>query len=420
MPASAPHSARLRRFRPLPVAALVLAAVAYPVGTRLRYARRFETAVRAERDRDFATATRELAACRQYWPDDPEVRLLAARLGWRARLEEPLPADGWDGPLRDHLRVAETDPRLIDRVTLEEELIDALSGRLARVEAALVRRVKDGHPDAVAILEGLTWANIITHQFPAAERSAVALLAQSPDHPAGHFWRGLIRDLTHGAVGPAAPEYRRAVELAPGTVQYRLRLAQALTRSPDSKPEARGLFEGLTADRPDDPDVWLGLGQCQADLGDPSAARASLQTAARLRPGRGDVLAELGRATLESGDPAAAEPVLRRAVALAPNSRVANYALGTCLGRLGRDAEAKPYLDAATRIYADTQRVHELSRELYLDPAAGPARRCELGELLLRTGHDALGRYWLQSALIAEPGYGPAVKALAAATPGRR
>jgi tetratricopeptide (TPR) repeat protein len=134
----------------------------------------------------------------------------------------------------------------------------------------------------------------------------------------------------------------------------------------------------------------------------------------RLRPADGEVTAELGRAVQEAGDPTAAEPILRRAVALAPNSRLPNYYLGLCLGRLGRAGDARPYLDAAMRIDADTQRVHELSKQLFRNPSAGPEQRCVLGELLCRTGHEDMGAYWLRSALTADPGYEPARKALAA------
>jgi hypothetical protein len=411
MPASTPG--RLRRLPPALLAVTLLIVGGYVGWKYGSYHWHLRAAERAERDRDFAAAARHLAKCLADRPDEPEARLLAARVGWRSRVGRPLPPPGWDAAVRRDLKAAEADPRLIDRVGVEEHAVDALAGRLAAAEGPLARRVLDGDPDAVPILEALTWASIVEHRFPAAAQAVNALLDRRPDHADGHYWRGLIRELTHGATGRPDADYRRAAELAPGNFEYRLRLAHALARNTDTKAEALAVFDALATERPDDPDVLVGRGGCQLDLGDPAAARATLEKAVRLRPGDGGGLSEYGRAVLACGDPAAAEPVLRRAVALAPRSRAANHALGTCLGALGRDAEAKPYLAAAEAIFADAQRVHELSRELFANPSAGPGPRCELGELLLRTGHDQLGRYWLESALAADPGYEPARRALA-------
>src|SRR5262249_1809602 len=131
-----------------------------------------------------------------------------------------------------HLKAAEADPLLIERVSREEEIIDALAGRLDAVTGLLARRLKDGDADSVPILEALTWANIVFHRFPAPAVAADDLLVRQPDHVRGHYWRGLIRELTHGGNGLPDADYRRAVELAPEVFQFRLRLAKALIRNP--------------------------------------------------------------------------------------------------------------------------------------------------------------------------------------------
>ncbi len=413
---SSPTSPSRSRLRLL-VALGVVAVGCYFGATAAWYEWRFRSAVRAERDRDFVVAERELNACLRYRPDDPHARLLAARLGWRSRVDDLVPAAGWDLPLREHLKVAEADPLLIERVSREEEIIDALAGRLDAVAGLLARRLKDGDLDEVPILEALTWANIVLHRFPAAAGAADDLLARQPAHARGHYWRGLIRELTHGGNGLPDADYRRATELAPGVFQFRLRLAKALDRNPhnpETRQEALGLFERLATERPHDHDVLAGLGRCRLQIGDATAALPALQEAVNLRPADGDVMADFGRAVLEAGDPVAAEPILRRSVALAPNARLANYHLGLCLGRLGRAEDAKPFLDAAARIYADELKVIELSRQMFRNPSAGPEQRFALGELLCRTGREELGEYWLRSTLAADPGYEPARKALAA------
>lgn len=374
---------------------------------------RFRAAVHAERSRNFEVAQRELNACLRQRPEEPSFRLLAARLGWRARLDELMPADGWDAPLRKHLAAAVADPLLIERVTREEELIDALSGRLDAVAGMLSRRLKQEDENEIPILEVLSWSNIVLHRFPAAAQAADTLLARQPEHNRGYYWRGLVRELTHGAIGLPDADYRRAVELAPLEISFRIRLAQALSRNLDTRPEALALFEELARERPRDSEVLAGLGRCRLELGNATSAMSALREALVLTPTNGEVMANLGRAVFEAGDSAGAEPILRQSVVLASNARLPNFYLGQCLSQLGRHQEAKPFLEAATRIYADTQRVGELSRQLFQSGPASPEERCQLGELLCRTGHRDLGEYWIRSALVADPGYEPARKALA-------
>jgi tetratricopeptide (TPR) repeat protein len=392
---------------------LALAVGGYLVARAAWIEWRFRSAVQAERSRAFEVAQHELNACLGQRPDEPRFRLLAARLGWRSRLDDLMPADGWDAPLRKHLKAAAANPLLIERVTREEELIDALSGRLDAVAGMMSRRLKEEGENAIPILEVLTWSNIVLHRFPAAARAADTLLARQPDHQRGYYWRGLIRELTHGANGLPDADYRSAVELAPQEISFRVRLAQALARNLDTRPEALALFEELALERPRDSEVQAGLGRCRLELGKVTSAIPALRAALELAPTNGEVMANLGRAMLEAGDTAGAEPILRKSVVLAPNARLPNFYLGQCLSQLGRQQDAKPFLEAATRIYADTQRVGELSRDLFKNGSASPEQRCQLGELLCRTGHGDLGEYWIRSALVADPSYEPARKALA-------
>jgi tetratricopeptide (TPR) repeat protein len=391
-----------------------LAAGAYVGSTVLWYRWRFQSALQAERARDFETAQRELTACLQHRPADGRAHLLAARLGWRSRLDELSPGTGWDLPLREHLKLAEADPLLIEQVTHEEQIIDALSGRLDAVAGALARRLKEGDTDEVPVLEALTWANIVLVRYPVATKAVAALISRHPDHARAHYWRGLIRELAQGADGPPDADYRQAVELAPGVLQFRLALARALSRHPNTCQEALGLFEELQAGNAHNQEVLAGLGRCRLDLGMARTALPVLQEAVEGAPDDGELLADLGRATLESGNAAAAEPILRRAIALAPNSRLPNYYLGLCLNQLGKAVDAKSFLDAATRILDDAQKIRELNRQLLHNPSPGAQERFALGELLCRTGQDRLGEYWLRSALDADPSYEPARKALEA------
>lgn len=381
-------------------------------GTWLRSELHLRRAAAAERADDLESADRHLRSALRAAPDRPDARLLAARLGWRRRLGGPQPEAGWDEPLRRHIRAAESDPRLLDRAVFETHLLNAQTGQWAAAESHLRRRAAADGPDAVPALEALTGGAILEQRLLPALEASGRLVDRNPGSAVAHFWRGLVRELAQGAAGRSDADYRRAVDLAPDRREFRLRLAVALSLSADTRAEARGLFERLAAESPDDPAAVYGLGRCLLDLGEPAAAVAPLRRAAELTPADGGALAAFGRAVLEAGDPAAAEPVLRRGVAMAPYDRKANFALGTCLAQLGRGDAARPYLDAADRLYATNLRMLELSKEVFADPAAGPAKRCELGELLADLGYRELGRYWVESALAVEAGYAPARKAL--------
>lgn len=398
--------------RPLGWAAglLLVAAAGYFGGRPLYHDSLLRGAARAEQARDFARAADLLARYRAARPDDPAGRLLAARLGWRDKLGGPFPP-GWDKPVRDHLTAAEAAPELIDRAGHERQVVAALAGDRAAL-AAVARRAGAGGPDAVPLLEAVARGHLDAHRLNDALGAADRLLAAAPDHPLGHFWRGLALDLS-GREGPEAERaFRRAVDLAPADWDMRLWLAGYLARFPDTAREARGLYDGLVRERPDDREALVGLGTTAAATGDRAAARPPLEKLLAGDPRHGPALAALGRAALDDGRLADAEPLLRRAVEVAPFSFDANTHLAACLYAQGKEAEAVPFRERAERTKADRTRARELLRQTATDrPTAAVAY--ELGTLHLRFGEAEVGRNWLRRALEIDPGHEPARKALA-------
>lgn len=404
----APPARRSRVWR----AVLVLALLAVPGGLLADQAldrRRLARAAAAEAAGDLPAAGAALAPLLGSAPADPEVRFLAARVGWRTRLGEPFPA-GWERPVRGHLAAALAAPWLAGRVSGDEDALAALAGDRA-AERRLDRRAAAGGPDAPAYLEALARCHLDAHRLGATAEAAGRLLAARPGHALAHYWRALAADLAGGRSPGIESDLRRAAELDPGRPAYRLHLALHLVGRRAELPEARGLLEQLRRELPDDPDVLRGLGAALL-LTDPQAARPVLARLTELRPDDGEALAQLGQAELEVGELAAAERHLRAAVARADRSYTAQYQLHRLLTATGRAAEGGPFRAAAEAIAKDQERMTALAGEATARPA-DPAPRAELGRLHLRAGSVPLGVYWLETALEVDPGYEPARQALA-------
>lgn len=413
-PQAGVRTGRTRRWvGPAVLVFLVLAAGGYFGGRYWWYASRFAAAREAERRRDLTTARADLDRCLRFWPDDPEVHLLAARVGWRSALARPF-EPGWDQPARAHLAEADRSPALADRVDLERSLLAAVTGNLRLVEARLIDAVMDDHPESTAILEALTRANLDSHQPANAARCATLLIGRAPDQPLGYFWRGMAFDLVYRPDDKVEQDFRKAVRLDPDNPDFRQQLALRLLNRKSDLPEARVEFERLADERPDDPAVLVGLATCRIELGDGEAARPLLGRVLARDPNNWAAHAGLGRVELAADRPAEAERWLLRAVELAPYSHEANARLADALVLQHKVEEATRYRDRADQIRVDLDRIKPLATAVAKQPGS-PALRTELGVLLLRTGFGDVGRNWVLSALAVDPGYEPARRALAEA-----
>lgn len=400
-----------RNWGPWLLALLALLVASYWPVTRFLDARRVRAARAAEQVRDFAKARALLERGLRDRPDDPELRLLAGRVGWRSLLGGPLAAR-WDRPLREHLQVADRAPGLSHRVSLETAVLDLLNGDLRGAAARVRARVREGDPDAVALLEALARAHLDSHRLAEAADYAGAILHHRPDHALAHFWRGLATELSGRRLGEADADYRRAVELEPDNFEFRLRLAGYLSLRLAFLAETRELLERLRDEQPDHPDVLRTLASVLLDLGESAAARPVAGRLAALRPDDGEALALLGQLELASGRIGEAERHLRAAVARSPGSQNAQFLLSRCLFRAGKQAEGKAASERADRIRADRQAITRLN-ELAKDRPNDPRVRYDLGVLHRRVGDERVGRFWLQSALDLDPEFEPARQALA-------
>lgn len=319
--------------KPLVVLALLAAAVGWfafgPATGRTDH--RAEAEAAAGR-RDFAAARDHLDRYLSSGPADRDAYLLAARVARRL---------GDDPAAAEHLRRYGELGGDHDTVEMERAL--------ARIEAgdpAGSGRVYEfctktpDHPAAPFAFESLTLGMRKIGQPDRALTCAKEWLrvAVTPaDRAAAHVGRGLALAMK-GLGAEAAQEYRLALAESPTDPDARFHLAEFLTR--DEPAEALALFRGLDAERPDRPEVRLGMAKAHRQLGDHAAAGALLAPLLAARPDDPDVMTEAGTLALDRGRADEAEDLLRRAVAKAPDRRTPNVQLLRCLQERGKTAEA--------------------------------------------------------------------------------
>ncbi len=319
--------------KPLIILTLLASAVGWfvfgPGGRRTDH--RAEAEAAAGR-REFASARDHLDRYLATTPTDRDAVLLAARVARRL---------GDSDSVSTHLqRYSELGG---DREVLELERM------LTRIEdgnptgSGLVFQFctdRPDHPSVPVALESLT---VGMRKIGQPDRALVCgkewlRLAVTPaDRAAAHVGRGLALAMK-GLGAEAAQEYRQALAENPTDPEARFQLAEFLTR--DEPAEALALFRGLDADRPDRPEVRLGLAKSHRQLGNHAAAAAVIDPLLAARPDDPDVMTEAATLALDRGRASDAELLLRRAVEKAPDRRTPNVQLLRCLQERGMTAEA--------------------------------------------------------------------------------
>jgi tetratricopeptide (TPR) repeat protein len=110
---------------------------------------------------------------------------------------------------------------------------------------------------------------------------------------------------------------------------------------------ARGLFEKVVQEEPQNAQAVFYLGVAQQNLGQLPEARASYDKAVALAPKLADAWVNLTAILLDSGDAAGALPLIDRGLAQNPKHPALSYNRALALSALGKNAEAVPaYRDA--------------------------------------------------------------------------
>ena len=349
-----------------------------------------------------AQAIPHLRVCRDIWPNDPDVLLLAARAARRARVygdsERLL---GMYRKLRGH-----------DDAHAFEQLLLTAECRVDEAADFCWSQVEAGHADSPLILEALTRGYLGQYRLRQAQRCLERWKRLQPDNPQLYSLEGLFQlDYLH-AISTAADCYGRALELDPDHEEARLGLAVALLMG-KSFARAAEHFERLRQCQPDNCRVQVGLAECLDGLGQSAEALRIVDDVLARQPEFPAALSLRGQLALKSGEWAEAETRLRQALRYLPMDHQVRYSLVLCLERSGQQEEARRQRRQLQQMEEDVSRFNEITTKELTQRPNDPALHCTLGQLLLRSGQREEGLRWLQSALRLDPRYAPARQALA-------
>ncbi|HEY8503617.1 MAG TPA: tetratricopeptide repeat protein, partial [Gemmataceae bacterium] len=345
-----------------------------------------------------------LAFCLKVWSRSPEVHFLAARA---ARLAgDPDAAEA-------HLnRCLQLQGGATEAVQLEFLLLRVQTGEVDEVAPVLLDAVQKGHPEAPLILETLARAYIFRLRYRPAYACLSNWIEIRPEEARAYQWRGWVleRMNRHEA---AWEDYDRALELAPGLVPVRVRVAEMHLEDMQA-PEAEPHLERLAREVPDDPVVQARLGMCRFLQGRTEEARRLMEAAVVRLPKDPALLVSLAKLELQEGNGREAEARLRAVLAEDPSDTEALYVLASALQLQGRTEESAAVLEEYERKRELIERTNKLLQEAADSPTAGADEYAEIGEGLLVIGREKLGLYWLDRALGLDPGHQAAHRALAA------
>jgi tetratricopeptide (TPR) repeat protein len=403
-PASAPAIVvhRRRRLQWMALVGVICIGFGGWVGGRHLWARHhFHSAEQAAQRTDFSQALDDYEKALKVWPDDIDVRFKAARVARRA---------GLFARAQEHYDEYKKRRGATRELLLEWAMWHAQQGDLSEVEQPLQQAVIEGHPNAILILEALAQGYLTIYRIGFAIASIQMILEHDPDHADARFWRGGILEGA-GRSTEALEDYKRAVELIPTRIAYRLRFAEALLRNNRAQ-EARPHFEELLLHNAADPKVLLGAGRCFHALTLPAEAKKYLDSLLRQDPENADGWAELGRIALDENNTPEAVNCLRRAVELEPRSYPIGYALLTVLKAEGQTEEANALSVRLEQLKRDEERLKEINKQLS-KTLNNPALRHEAALICQRNKVEEEAIRWFLGALQDDPNYQPTHAALA-------
>jgi predicted Zn-dependent protease len=347
-------------------------------------------------------AIRHLHICRDVWPRDPDVLLLAARAARRARVY----AD------TERLLALYRQVRGRDDAFAFEHLLLAAECQGEQAAELCWRHVEEGRLDAPLLLEALTRGYLRQYRLDRVRRCLDRWRQVQPESPQVFYLEGLLLfDYLH-APSAAISSYHRALELDPDHEEARLALALALLNGKEFA-EAAEQLERLRQGQSDNVRLQVSLAECRDGLGQTEVAIRLVDEVLARQPEFAPALSLRGQLALKSEQAEEAETWLRQALRHNPMDHRARYSLASCLEQSGRIEEARKQRRQLQQMEDDLARFHEIVTKEIVQRPNDPALHCALGQLLLRGGQPQEGLRWLQSALHLDPMYAPARQTLA-------
>jgi tetratricopeptide (TPR) repeat protein len=395
------RTAALRRGWPLLVLLGVIVGAGFVVYPHLRAWHHLRAARVESQCYHTAQAIRHLRICRDIWPRDAEVLLLAARAARRAGVYDDT----------ERLLSLYRERRGNDDDFAFEHLLLAAERRVDEVEELCWSYVEKGHGDTGLLLEALTRGYSRQYRYGQARMCLNRWKKLQPDNRQVYCLEGLfLLDHLH-AMSSAADSFRRALELDPDHEEARLGLAIALLEG-KSYAQAAKHFEHLQRCQPDNLRVQVGLAECHEGLGDTAEAERLVDDALARQPQMEAALSLRGKLALKNGQPEEGANWLRQALRRKPLDHAARYSLILCLEQSGQEKEAQEQRQRLQQLEDDMARFHDIVTQEIAQRPTDPALHCTLGKLLLRAGQREEGLRWLQSALRLDPRYAPARQAV--------
>lgn len=346
-------------------------------------------------------AVRHLRICREAWPRDPEVLLLAAQVARRARVY----AD------TERLLRLYREVRGRDAAFDFEQLLLAAECRVDQVADPCWHGMEENRYNAPQILESLTRGYLRQYRLGQARLCLDRWRQMQPDNPQVFYLQGLfLLDYLH-VRSAAVDSYRRAVEMDPDHEEARLGLAVALLGGKEFS-EAAEHFKHLRQCQPDNRSVQVGLAECLDGMGETAEAIQLVDEVLAREPEFTAALALRGQIALQAGQLTEAENWLRQALRRKPWDHRIRYNLILCLHRNSQEDKVRREQQQLQQIEKDAARFNEIVTKDIAQRPTDPALHCTLGEILLRGGQNEEGVRWLQSALRLDPHYAPAQKIL--------
>jgi tetratricopeptide (TPR) repeat protein len=350
---------------------------------------------------DFALAQTHLAACLESWPLNAEAHFLLARTCRRAD-----DAGGW----LSHLQKAaalQWDPK---EVAFERQLMQAQSGDVWNVEAALESDLDPASEEEVLVLEALVKGYLEVHNFPQVLAKTSYWLKNHPRDWQARLYRGRAYYLARTPTAAIA-EYRQVLAARPGQPKALLWLAAALAVDGNYR-QALENFQAYLQNDPDHAGALIGVAECQFSLGRPAQARTALEKVLAHRQPPAAAYLIQARLDLAADAPRQALAWLKKAEAMAPYGTDIIQNLILALRQLGNHQEADRYEARLKDLFKQYQRFNEVTKQVMRDPE-NVALRHETGTLLLGMGRREEAAGWLRSVLLLDPDYRPTHQVLA-------